>query len=129
MASGHASRINRPNTWLLRPDCDVKKVLANTEPSTHGTKQTLSCLFGMSAFRGKADIKSRAPLGLLPNPKSERQNLAAYRVARLVWADPAGPIWSTETTNGSPYDEHCLARVVCERCDALQRNQHQRLIE
>ena len=37
MASGHARRINRPNTWLLRPDCDVRKVLANTEPSTHGT--------------------------------------------------------------------------------------------
>ena len=37
MASGHASRINRPNTWLLRPTCDAKKVLANTEPSTHGT--------------------------------------------------------------------------------------------
>ena len=37
MASGHASRINRPNTWLLRPGCDVQKVLANTEPSTHGT--------------------------------------------------------------------------------------------
>src|SRR5262249_8321297 len=25
MASGHASRTRRPNTWLLRPDCDVKK--------------------------------------------------------------------------------------------------------
>lgn len=36
MASGHASRVDRPNTWLLRPDCDVKKVLANTEPSTRG---------------------------------------------------------------------------------------------
>ena len=41
MASGHASRINRPNTWLLRLGCDVQKVLANTEPSTHGTKPTL----------------------------------------------------------------------------------------
>jgi hypothetical protein len=35
MASGHVNRTRRPNTWLLRPDCDVKKVLANAEPSTH----------------------------------------------------------------------------------------------
>src|SRR6185295_10878201 len=26
MASGHVNRTQRPNTWLLRPDCDVKKV-------------------------------------------------------------------------------------------------------
>ena len=44
MASGHASRINRPNTWLLRPTCDAKKVLANTEPSTHGTLPRMSRL-------------------------------------------------------------------------------------
>ena len=37
MASGHVNRINRPNTWLHRPMLqNVKKVLANTEPSTHG---------------------------------------------------------------------------------------------
>jgi len=32
MASGHVNRTNRPNTWLHRPTCDVKKVLANSEP-------------------------------------------------------------------------------------------------
>lgn len=36
MASGHAYRTNRPNTWLLRPSCKVKILLANQEPSTHG---------------------------------------------------------------------------------------------
>ena len=36
MASGHVNRANRPNTWLLRPSAaDVKKPLANPEPSTH----------------------------------------------------------------------------------------------
>ena len=25
MASGHVNRTQRPNTWLLRPDCDVQK--------------------------------------------------------------------------------------------------------
>lgn len=42
MASGHANRINRPNTWLHRPMLRVKIRLANQEPSTHGTKRTLS---------------------------------------------------------------------------------------
>jgi hypothetical protein len=48
MASGHVNRTNRPNTWLHRPTCDVKKVLANSEPSTHGTKRrfawSMKCL-------------------------------------------------------------------------------------
>jgi hypothetical protein len=36
MASGHVNRIQRPNTWLHRPMLqNVKKVLANPEPSTH----------------------------------------------------------------------------------------------
>jgi hypothetical protein len=36
MASGHVNRIKRPNTWLHRPMLqNVKKALANTEPSTH----------------------------------------------------------------------------------------------
>jgi hypothetical protein len=39
MASGHVNRANRPNTWLHRPVCNVKKVLANPEPSTHGAKR------------------------------------------------------------------------------------------
>ena len=36
MASGHVNRIKRPDTWLHRPMLqNVKKVLANPEPSTH----------------------------------------------------------------------------------------------
>ena len=38
MASGHVNRVNRSNTWLHRPMLqNVKKALANSEPSTHGT--------------------------------------------------------------------------------------------
>ena len=49
MASGHVNRVKRPNTWLHRPMLqNVKKVLANPEPSTHGTK--LTC-FGVSSVR------------------------------------------------------------------------------
>jgi len=41
MASGHVNRTKRPNTWLHRPMLqNVKKALANPEPSTHGTKPT-----------------------------------------------------------------------------------------
>ena len=40
MASGHVNRIKRPDTWLHRPMLqNVKKVLANPEPSTHGTSR------------------------------------------------------------------------------------------
>ena len=36
MASGHVNRIQRPDTWLHRPMLrNVKKILANPEPSTH----------------------------------------------------------------------------------------------
>jgi hypothetical protein len=35
---------------------NVKKVLANSEPSTHGTKRTSLAALHMSAFGGKADM-------------------------------------------------------------------------
>jgi len=38
MASGHANRAHRPNTWLHRPATRREIFLANPEPSTHGTK-------------------------------------------------------------------------------------------
>jgi hypothetical protein len=40
MASGRVNRANRPNTWLLRPTLQVKILLANPEPSTHGPTRT-----------------------------------------------------------------------------------------
>jgi hypothetical protein len=36
---------------------NVKKVLANSEPSTHGTKRTWASALRMSAIGGKANIK------------------------------------------------------------------------
>ena len=42
MASGHMNRVKRPDTWLHRPMLqNVKKVLANPEPSTHDPHLTL----------------------------------------------------------------------------------------
>jgi len=41
MASGHVNRVKRPNTWLHRPMLqNVKKALANPEPSTHDPQPT-----------------------------------------------------------------------------------------
>src|ERR1019366_6425086 len=49
MASGHVNRIKRPNTWLHRPMLqNVKKALANSEPSTHGTFETCRPALTMS---------------------------------------------------------------------------------
>jgi hypothetical protein len=57
MASGHVNRIKRPNTWLHRPMLqNVKKVLANSEPSTHGTKRTWRSGHSMSVHGGKAEV-------------------------------------------------------------------------
>jgi hypothetical protein len=51
MASGHVNRINRPNTWLHRPMLqNVKKALANTEPSTHGTSRHFVALRNLVAI-------------------------------------------------------------------------------
>src|SRR5712692_5347239 len=60
MASGHVNRIYRPNTWLHRPMLqNVKKALANSEPSTHGTKRTWPEVCHESVMRTKADIVGR----------------------------------------------------------------------
>src|SRR5665811_659219 len=57
MASGHVSRIKRPNTWLHRPMLqNVKKALANSEPSTHGTGCVKTCL-----SQGCAELFSQLP--------------------------------------------------------------------
>ena len=60
MASGHVNRIKRPNTWLHRPMLqNVKKVLANSEPSTHGTNRNWRDVRSESVFGGIAEIAFR----------------------------------------------------------------------
>jgi hypothetical protein len=57
MASGHVNRVNRPNTWLHRPMLqNVKKALANSEPSTHGTFRTSRDVLPASVVWEEADI-------------------------------------------------------------------------
>ena len=62
MASGHVNRTKRPNTWLHRPTLqNVKKALANPEPSTHGTSRHLARCSEMSGVGGKPDVVSPRP--------------------------------------------------------------------
>jgi hypothetical protein len=62
MASGHVSRIERPDTWLHRPMLqNVKKVLANPEPSTHGTFRTFVDVRRESVIEAEAEIISKQP--------------------------------------------------------------------
>ena len=44
MASGHVNRTQRPNTWLHRPACDVKILLANLEPFSNRISSVKSFL-------------------------------------------------------------------------------------
>jgi hypothetical protein len=54
MASGPVNRIKRPNTWLHRPMLqNVKKALANPEPSTHGTKRQFARCKVMSEVQSR----------------------------------------------------------------------------
>src|SRR5664279_3050818 len=85
MASGHVNRIKRPNTWLHRPMLqNVKKALANSEPSTHGTNRTSSNVRLESAIGGKADSMCSQRVFRLLTQLGHR---------RFDW--PWNPIWAT----------------------------------
>jgi len=53
MASGHANRANRPEHMAAptNPAC-VKKVLANSEPSTHGTSRRFAATHQLRSLLG-----------------------------------------------------------------------------
>lgn len=57
MASGHEYRTRRPNTWLLRPTPQVKILLANPEPSTHGPSATFNDASGSAAVGSTPDMR------------------------------------------------------------------------
>jgi hypothetical protein len=62
MASGHVNRTKGRTHGCTDQPAGVKKVLANSEPSTHGTKPTSRdvCLF--VRFRREADMLCRLAL-------------------------------------------------------------------
>src|SRR5258705_13123068 len=84
MASGHVNRIYRPNTWLHRPMLqNVKKALANSEPSTHGTNRTT----------GDVRLESASLIG--------RSRSSTFRLSTTaVSMSLAGSCFSTESAPG-----------------------------
>ena len=114
MASGHVNRIKRPNTWLHRPQaCNVKILLANSEPSTHGPmlsrrgqEDFLADDLAHSlpaAFGGKADIDSPAHSATIQpwDSTSARWRISAGRLPkrrpRSAASNSLATIWSKAT--------------------------------
>jgi hypothetical protein len=59
MASGHVNRTKRPDTWLHRPMLqNVKKALANPEPSTHDPLQMSDLKRWRTLYGSTAVLKS-----------------------------------------------------------------------
>ena len=56
MASGHVNRAERSNYGCTDQACDVKILLANSEPSTHGPFRRLPRCSDTSIVGGPADI-------------------------------------------------------------------------
>ena len=102
MASGHVSRIKRPNTWLHRPMLqNVKKALANSEPSTHGTNRTSSDVRLESAFGGRAEnICSQRVFRLLTQAE------IPYALARRTATTDAGRKFPPCTSCRKAYYSH-----------------------
>jgi hypothetical protein len=90
MASGHVNRIKRPDTWLHRPMLQtVKKVLANPEPSTHGTNRTCRGGQAMSVDWGRPEV-ARQIDAFGPERTSDRLDLCqkiAYAAAKKQQGD------------------------------------------
>ena len=64
MASGHVNRILKAEHMAAPTNpANVKKALANSEPSTHGTKRTKNDVCYPVATGGTADIARTAGFG------------------------------------------------------------------
>src|SRR5258705_1375435 len=104
MASGHVNRIYRPNTWLHRPMLqNLKKALANSEPSTHGTKRTYRLRRAMSAFGGKAEnICSHRAFPVLTQSR-HRCTFAVSATVRHFTTDGLSQASYRATRDGRPH--------------------------
>jgi hypothetical protein len=64
MASGHVNRIQKAEHMAAPTNAaNVKKALANSEPSTHGTFETSTDVRYRAAFGGNPDIGPISPQG------------------------------------------------------------------
>ena len=98
MASGHVNRINRPDTWPHRPSLqNVKKALANSEPSTHGTIRKCRRPQRKAAYGSKAD-SGRPSMGVLMSSRPSRLAPAASENAMRPGSNEHGLL---RTSRGS----------------------------
>jgi hypothetical protein len=122
MASGHVNRIKRPNTWLHRPMLqNVKKALANSEPSTHGTKHRLAK--GAKPLRHWLSISQ----ALCQNPISaaaDRFEAEKFQQIFIITENSRSRNWGECTMSAlgtSIPDDACpidsLGPSLLERCD------------
>ena len=97
MASGHVNRVNRPDTWLHRPMLqNVKKALANPEPSTHGTSRTSRTGVAMSV--GWVDRKSPAQGQTDANDPTRKWGSSREQTAMLYLTGWLRSVLSTSVT-------------------------------
>ena len=86
MASGHMNRVKRPDTWLHRPRLqNVKKVLANPEPSTHDPQRSFTGFSNAEMLRSPGLIRSSPRLIIAAGAES------AFTIAlRSIRREPHG---------------------------------------
>jgi hypothetical protein len=83
---------------------NVKKVLANSEPSTHGPKQSRAVAPHMSAFEGKTDIDVEMHLLPLYDPKV---HIPSYAIRAFG---------DYEQKNEGPWRKAMATLVIRTRC-------------
>jgi hypothetical protein len=71
MASGHMNRVKRPDTWLHRPMLrNVKKVLANPEPSTHDPKRAFGAALAAALCNADPQIANVRSTGCVASQQT-----------------------------------------------------------
>ena len=132
MASGHVNRTKGRTHGCTDQLAGVKKVLANSEPSTHGTKRTCRWCRAMSAFGGKADSRQMLPKCLLMthsgpqpsrNPALQQAPSALQNGTSLLGRPPGMPVTSRGAHAGFQRATHCdkdFSTLSTERVDRAQ---------
>src|ERR1700674_5483258 len=105
MASGHMNRVKRPDTWLHRPMLrNVKKVLANPEPSTH--------LGQSSRFRSSdVAIRKRSYGAFDLHQSIHAEGRLTSTTGCCPWGYWQAPLSSTR--KGKRHDKECFRRRGC----------------
>src|SRR4029077_5383004 len=97
MASGLCARLTGRTHGCTDQPANVKKTLANSEPSTHGTKRHFVATHQFGRFRSEADIE----------PRSCRQR--SLGIGTSLSRSFHSPLWLNRSAGQTP---NCHAQVV-----------------